>query len=191
MQELTDEDWHRTFAGNTTGVFNLSRAVSKHMIRRKRGAIVAVSSNAAGVPAGHVRLRRFQGRGDAVAKSLGLGLAEYGIRCNVVAPGSTDTEMQRGMWGDERVIAGAPEAFKAAGSPVQHRADHEDQQGLLAGVGRHPAAQARHPEDIAQRSRVPGRGAGRAHHDARPVRRRRRNHARLNHTPAANPERLP
>lgn len=169
MQELTDEDWHRTFAGNTTGVFNLSRAVSKHMIRRKRGAIVAVSSNAAGVPAGHVRLRRFQGRGDAVAKSLGLGLAEYGIRCNVVAPGSTDTEMQRGMWGDERVIAGAPEAFKA-GIPLRKLAT---------------------PEDIAQRSRVPGRGAGRAHHDARPVRRRRRNHARLNHTPAANPERLP
>jgi 2,3-dihydro-2,3-dihydroxybenzoate dehydrogenase len=34
-------------------------------------------------------------------KCLGLEVARHGIRCNVVAPGSTDTPMLRSMWHDE------------------------------------------------------------------------------------------
>jgi 2,3-dihydro-2,3-dihydroxybenzoate dehydrogenase len=36
-----------------------------------------------------------------LTRCLGLELAEYGIRCNIVSPGSTDTEMQRLLWSDE------------------------------------------------------------------------------------------
>ncbi|MGP4017123.1 2,3-dihydro-2,3-dihydroxybenzoate dehydrogenase [Saccharopolyspora sp. 5N708] len=130
VQELTDEDWHHTFAVNTTGVFNLCRAVSKHMIPRRRGAIVTVSSNAAGVPRhGMSAYAASKAAATLFTKSLGLELAEYGIRCNVVAPGSTDTDMQRGMWADERgaerVIAGSPEAFKA-GIPLRKLATAQD-----------------------------------------------------------------
>ncbi|MGW5646286.1 2,3-dihydro-2,3-dihydroxybenzoate dehydrogenase [Saccharopolyspora sp. NPDC003752] len=130
VQELTDEDWHRTFAVNTTGVFNLSRAVSRHMIGRRRGAIVTVSSNAAGVPRhGMSAYAASKAAATLFTKSLGLELAEHGIRCNVVAPGSTDTEMQRGMWADERgaerVIAGSPETFKA-GIPLRKLATPQD-----------------------------------------------------------------
>ncbi|MEU5850700.1 2,3-dihydro-2,3-dihydroxybenzoate dehydrogenase [Saccharopolyspora shandongensis] len=130
VQELTDEDWHRTFAVNTTGVFNLSRAVSRRMIGRRRGAIVTVSSNAAGVPRhGMSAYAASKAAATMFTKSLGLELAEHGIRCNVVAPGSTDTEMQRGMWADERgaerVIAGSPETFKA-GIPLRKLATPQD-----------------------------------------------------------------
>jgi 2,3-dihydro-2,3-dihydroxybenzoate dehydrogenase len=62
-------------------------------------------------------------------RCLGLELAEYGIRCNIVAPGSTMTPMQTGMWADEsgadRVIAGVPEQFKA-GIPLGKIATPED-----------------------------------------------------------------
>lgn len=34
-------------------------------------------------------------------KCLGLELAAYNIRCNLVSPGSTETEMQRLLWADE------------------------------------------------------------------------------------------
>ena len=34
-------------------------------------------------------------------RCLGLELAEYGIRCNVVSPGSTETPMLQSMWEDE------------------------------------------------------------------------------------------
>lgn len=47
---------------------------------------------------------------------MGLELAPYGARCNLVSPGSTDTAMQRSMWrsadGDKQVIAGDPGSFK-------------------------------------------------------------------------------
>jgi 2,3-dihydro-2,3-dihydroxybenzoate dehydrogenase len=49
-------------------------------------------------------------------KSLGLEVARDGIRCNVVAPGSTDTPMLRSMWQDaagaQGTVQGRPEAFR-------------------------------------------------------------------------------
>lgn len=39
-------------------------------------------------------------------------MAPFGVRCNLVSPGSTDTPMQRGMWqtddAQQRTIAGFP-----------------------------------------------------------------------------------
>jgi 2,3-dihydro-2,3-dihydroxybenzoate dehydrogenase len=62
-------------------------------------------------------------------RSLGLELAPHGIRCNVVCPGSTDTEMQRALWADDdgerRTIAGDPATFKA-GIPLGRIAQPED-----------------------------------------------------------------
>lgn len=47
---------------------------------------------------------------------VGLEMAPFGVRCNLVSPGSTDTPMQRGMWqtddAQQRTIAGFPEMFK-------------------------------------------------------------------------------
>jgi len=40
-------------------------------------------------------------------RCLGLELAEFGIRCNIVSPGSTDTDMQRALWPDDRSEAEA------------------------------------------------------------------------------------
>jgi 2,3-dihydro-2,3-dihydroxybenzoate dehydrogenase len=62
-------------------------------------------------------------------RCLGLELGPRGVRCNIVAPGSTLTPMQTGMWADEddaaRVIAGSPETFKA-GIPLRKLATPED-----------------------------------------------------------------
>lgn len=52
IHSLSDEDWNKTFSVNSTGVFYMSRAVSKHMMQRKSGAIVTVGSNAANTPSG-------------------------------------------------------------------------------------------------------------------------------------------
>ena len=60
---------------------------------------------------------------------LGLELASQGLRCNIVAPGSTLTPMQTGMWADEdggrKVIAGLPESFKT-GIPLGKMATADD-----------------------------------------------------------------
>ncbi len=36
VQSLSDEDWDQTFSVNTTGVFHVSRAVSRYMIERQK-----------------------------------------------------------------------------------------------------------------------------------------------------------
>jgi 2,3-dihydro-2,3-dihydroxybenzoate dehydrogenase len=105
------------FAVNTHGVFHLSRAVASHMQGRRSGSIVTVGSNAASVP-------RTQMAAYAASKAaahqftlcLGLELAPLDIRCNLVAPGSTDTPMQRQLWTDahaaERIVRGSLESFR-------------------------------------------------------------------------------
>lgn len=97
--DTTDADWAAVFAVNTTGVFQLSRAVARRMMPRGRGAIVTVASNAAGVARKNMAAYAASKAASALfTKCLGLELAAYGIRCNVVSPGSTDTPMQQRMW---------------------------------------------------------------------------------------------
>ncbi|HLL69416.1 MAG TPA: 2,3-dihydro-2,3-dihydroxybenzoate dehydrogenase [Micromonosporaceae bacterium] len=126
-----DDDWAALFAVNTTGVFHVSRFAARRMVPRRRGVIVTVGSNAAGVPrAGMAAYAASKAAAAHFTRSLGLELAPHGIRCNVVAPGSTDTDMQRAMWtpggpGAEGVIAGDPAAFKV-GIPLGRIAAAED-----------------------------------------------------------------
>jgi 2,3-dihydro-2,3-dihydroxybenzoate dehydrogenase len=128
--ELSDEDWADVFAVNTTGVFNVSRAVARSMVDRGAGTIVTVGSNAAGVPRTHMAAYAASKAASAsFTKSLGLELARHGIRCNVVAPGSTDTDMQRalrrGTDGTAAVINGSPETFRV-GIPLGRLALPDD-----------------------------------------------------------------
>lgn len=102
IHSLSDEDWNKTFSVNSTGVFYMSRAVSKYMMQRKSGAIVTVGSNAASTP--RMEMAAYAASKAATTmfmKCLGLELAAYNIRCNLVSPGSTETEMQRLLWADE------------------------------------------------------------------------------------------
>ena len=130
VSETTDEEWRRVFAVNTDGVFHVCRALSRRMRQRRAGSIVTVGSNAAGVPR-HAMAAYAASKAAThmFMRCLGLELAEFGIRCNTVAPGSTLTPMQTGMWtgenGAERVIRGIPEDFKA-GIPLRKLATPED-----------------------------------------------------------------
>lgn len=115
--DLSDEAWSRTFAVNTQGTFNVCRAVARGMMARRRGAIVNVSSNAATTPrAGMGAYAASKAAVTQLTRCLALELAEYGIRCNVVSPGSTDTEMQRAMWRQgssrETVIEGSLAGYR-------------------------------------------------------------------------------
>lgn len=115
--DLDDQDWARCMAVNAGGVFHLSRAVGRRMRARGGGSIVTVGSNAAAVP-------RMQMAAYAASKAaaqqftlcLGLELAAHGVRCNIVAPGSTDTPMQRQLWPGtevpEAVLHGSLPAFR-------------------------------------------------------------------------------
>jgi 2,3-dihydro-2,3-dihydroxybenzoate dehydrogenase len=125
--EMSADEWRRVFDVNTTGVFNLLRAASRPMIARRRGAIVTVSSNAAGVPRhGMAAYAASKAAASMFTKCLGLELAGAGVRCNVVSPGSTRTPMQTAMWqqgsSEEAVVRGSLESFRV-GIPLGRLAE--------------------------------------------------------------------
>ncbi|MEY9211214.1 2,3-dihydro-2,3-dihydroxybenzoate dehydrogenase [Thermobifida halotolerans] len=115
--ECSDHDWQTLLAVNATGVFTVCRAAARRMAPRRRGALVTVASNAAGVPrAGMAAYAASKAAAVAFTKSLGLELAPYGIRCNVVSPGTTDTPMLR----DVRE-GGLDPADAVAGDPARYK----------------------------------------------------------------------
>lgn len=114
---LSQHEWQQTFAVNVGGAFNLFQQTMAQFRRQQGGAIVTVASDAAHTPrlgmsaygASKAALR-------SLAQTVGLELAPHGVRCNIVSPGSTDTDMQRALWltedaGQQR-IRGFAEQFK-------------------------------------------------------------------------------
>ncbi|XOZ34512.1 2,3-dihydro-2,3-dihydroxybenzoate dehydrogenase [Halomonadaceae bacterium KBTZ08] len=130
LLDCSNEDWEQSLAVNATGAFNITRAVGGRMAERRQGAIVTVSSNAATTP--RIGMGAYAASKAALTqmtKCLGLELAAYGVRCNIVSPGSTDTPMQRSLWTDEHgeaaTIAGNPECHRL-GIPLGRMAQPED-----------------------------------------------------------------
>ena len=81
---------------NFLAALKLTLPVGRHMVARRQGSITTTGSNQATTP--RVGLGIFPASKSAIThamKYLGLELAEYGMRCNVVSPGSTYTKMQR------------------------------------------------------------------------------------------------
>ncbi|MCT4701621.1 2,3-dihydro-2,3-dihydroxybenzoate dehydrogenase EntA [Enterobacteriaceae bacterium H20N1] len=114
---LSLQDWQETFAVNVGGAFNMFRATMPRFREQRSGAIVTVASDAAHTPRTGMSA---YGASKAALKSLaltvGLELAPFGVRCNLVSPGSTDTDMQRRLWktsdAEQQRIKGFPEQFK-------------------------------------------------------------------------------
>lgn len=114
---LSVNDWQQTFAVNVGGAFNLFSQTMAQFRRQQGGAIVTVASDAAHTP--RIGMSAY-GASKAALKSLaltvGLELAGCGVRCNVVSPGSTDTDMQRTLWvsedAEQQRIRGFGEQFK-------------------------------------------------------------------------------
>jgi 2,3-dihydro-2,3-dihydroxybenzoate dehydrogenase len=127
---LTDADWTAVVEANLGGVIRMCRAVARAMVARRAGAIVTVGSNSAGVPRmGMAAYAASKAAAAHFTHCLGLELAGAGIRCNVVAPGSTDTRMLRSMWTDgggaADVIRGSLDAYKV-GIPLGRLAQPAD-----------------------------------------------------------------
>lgn len=128
VSALTDDDWFAMMHVNATGTMNVTRAAARVMTGP--ASITVVSSNAGATPrAGMAAYSASKAAATAFVRSLGLELAGNGIRCNVISPGSTDTDMLRGMWSaedeSERVIAGDPDQYRL-GIPLGRIADATD-----------------------------------------------------------------
>jgi 2,3-dihydro-2,3-dihydroxybenzoate dehydrogenase len=94
LLEMSLDDWEYLLKINATGTFIVTTEVGRRMATRHKGAMTIVTSNAATTP--RISLGGYAGSKAAAAmmtKSLGLELAQKGVRCNIVSPGSTETQM--------------------------------------------------------------------------------------------------
>ena len=93
---LEEEDVRVVLETNVAGAFNMTRAVAPHMISRRRGKIVTISS-VAGETGGRGQTNYAASKGaiNSFTRALAVELAPRGITVNAVAPGVIETEMSR------------------------------------------------------------------------------------------------
>jgi len=96
--DMTIDEWRRVMAVNLEGAMLTMRESARHMVERgEGGAIVAVSSVSAihGAPNG-INYAASKTALLGMIRAMAVGLARYGIRCNSLLPGWTDTDLTAG-----------------------------------------------------------------------------------------------
>jgi len=105
LQAFDDADVADVLDTNVTGVFNVTRAVVPHMVAKRAGRIVNLSS-VSGEKGGRGQTNYAASKGaiNAFTRALAVELAPRKINVNGVAPGVIETEMSaavREMAGDD------------------------------------------------------------------------------------------
>ncbi|MEY4646742.1 MAG: hypothetical protein RIQ98_578 [Bacteroidota bacterium] len=94
--EVTDEEFNRIIQTNLNAVFSLTREVGRHMLERKSGSIIMISSMAAYYGIDRVAAYASSKTGIfGLVRVLASEWSQFGIRVNAIAPGFIETEMSR------------------------------------------------------------------------------------------------
>ena len=94
LVRMKDDDWDKVLDTNLRGVFLMTRAVGKVMMRQKSGRIINIASTAGamGNP-GQVNYSAAKAGVIGLTKAAGRELAHWNILVNAVAPGLIETDM--------------------------------------------------------------------------------------------------
>jgi NAD(P)-dependent dehydrogenase (short-subunit alcohol dehydrogenase family) len=134
IADLSEEDWRNLFRVNVDGVFFCCQAVIPHMISRKQGVIVNMSSwnGKAGMPYfGGYCASKFAVIG--LTQALAKEVAPDGVRVNAICPGIVaETEMRREIEGLSPKFKISPSAERAATVPMRRLAVPEDVAGVVS-----------------------------------------------------------
>lgn len=128
---LTEEnDWDAVMNVNLKGAWMTAKAVAPHMIERRTGSIVMISSVDAYDPEIDSTAYGVSKTGIlGLVKYIGLELGQYGIRVNGLAPGLIDTAMINSQAFYD-LLAGADGA-----GTQQHLIDYANEFNALSGIG--------------------------------------------------------
>jgi NAD(P)-dependent dehydrogenase (short-subunit alcohol dehydrogenase family) len=114
IEDIDDEEWHRTVRTNLDAVFFLSKAAAQVM--QPGGAIITTTPDQSSLAApGDLAFATTAGAITAITASLAVMLGPYGIRVNAVTTGPIPTPLAPvAMPGEE-----LPDTGTVAGRPVQ------------------------------------------------------------------------
>ena len=92
---MSEDDWDTVLGVHLRGAFLMSRAAQKHMVERRYGRIVNLSSSSALGNRGQVNYSAAKAGMQGFTKTLAIELGQFGITANAVAPGFIETDMTR------------------------------------------------------------------------------------------------
>ena len=95
---MSEADWDAVQDGNLKSTFNCSKAAVKHMMRKRYGRIISLSSGSGQMGnAGQTNYSASKAGQIGFTKALAREVASRNITVNAVAPGFVDTEILAGM----------------------------------------------------------------------------------------------
>lgn len=114
---MKDDDWDRVMDVNLRGVFLITRAVTKTMVRQKSGRVINIASTAGAMGnAGQANYSAAKAGLIGFTKATARELAHWSITVNAVAPGLIDTDMAAAMPAEARDAMIAQIPLKRAGT---------------------------------------------------------------------------
>lgn len=100
---MKDSDWDDVINTNLTGIFNITKPVSKTMLKQKSGSIINISSVSGLMGnAGQVNYSSSKSALLGFTKSLAKELAPRGINVNCICPGFIESDMTNELTSDQR-----------------------------------------------------------------------------------------
>jgi 3-oxoacyl-[acyl-carrier protein] reductase len=97
LVKMSDDDWDDVLRVNLKSQFLCVRAAAPHMMERKWGRIVNISSRAWLGGPGQANYAASKGAVISLTRTLALEMARYGITANCIAPALVDTPLFQGL----------------------------------------------------------------------------------------------
>ncbi len=120
-ETLKEEDWEKTIDINLKGYFLCAQAVSKYMLKRKKGVIINIAS-VAGLEGYAQGASYCASKGGIInlTNSLAAEWGPKGIRVNSICPGIIETAMTKGMLTNKKTKQGMlmKIPLKRTGKPI-------------------------------------------------------------------------
>ena len=106
LEDFPDDAWDKLMSTNLNSVFNVGKAVARHMIDRKKGKIINICSvQTALARPGIAPYVASKGAVANLTKGMCTDWAQHGLQVNGLAPGYFETELTEALVADEEFSA--------------------------------------------------------------------------------------